>query len=104
MNITKAYLCQRVSHRSDYKSVEEIRKIVDFFLDEIIMALAAEQRIEIRGFGSYSVKNRKTKIARNPRTGESVIVPAYKKPIFKFSDEAYKKFKTVLEKPKDPIS
>jgi integration host factor subunit beta len=104
MNITKAYLCQRVSHRSNYKSIEEIKHIIDFFLDEILMALASEQRIEIRGFGAYSIKNRKSKIARNPRTGEPVTIPAYKIPAFKFSDLAYKKFKTNLEKPKNSIS
>lgn len=102
MNITKAYLCQRISHRFNYKSIEEIKHIVDFFLDEILLALASEQRIEIRGFGSYIVKNRKSKAARNPRTGDPVIIPAYKKPVFKFSEEAHKKFKINMENQKSP--
>ena len=60
-----------------------IEKFVDSVLKEIKCALASGRRIEIRGFGAFSVRVREERIGRNPRTGEIVVVPQKKVPFFK---------------------
>ena len=60
---------------------------VDQFLEAVSRALAAGKHIEIRGFGTFKVKDRKSRLARNPRTGESVPVPPRRVPVFKVSKE-----------------
>ncbi|MFQ5677906.1 MAG: HU family DNA-binding protein [Gemmatimonadota bacterium] len=57
--------------------------VVDAFLNAVKQALANEQHIEIRGFGTFKVRRRKSRMARNPRTGEPVRVPARTVPVFK---------------------
>ena len=62
---------------------EEIEKIVDLFFNQIMQKLAEGGRVELRGFGAFSTRHRKPRIGRNPRTGESVEVPAKRVPYFK---------------------
>lgn len=57
--------------------------VVDAFLNAIKRALADGSHIEIRGFGTFKVRERRTRMARNPRTGEPVRVPARAVPVFK---------------------
>ncbi len=57
--------------------------VVDGFLNAVKQALAHGQNIEIRGFGTFKVRHRKARLARNPRTGEPVTVPARSAPVFK---------------------
>ncbi len=62
---------------------EEIEKIVNVFFDEISARLAKGGRVELRGFGSFSTRDRDARKGRNPRTGESVDVPGKQVPYFK---------------------
>lgn len=87
MNITKMEICSRVSKRINKPAID-LKPIVETFLDEILAVLAEDKRIEIRGFGAFTVKKRKARVGRNPRTGEVINVPAYDLPLFKFSREA----------------
>lgn len=57
--------------------------VVDGFLAAVKVALAKGENIEIRGFGTFKVRKRKTRTARNPRTGQSVQVPSRSVPVFK---------------------
>lgn len=57
--------------------------VVDGFLNAVKQALARGDNIEIRGFGTFKVRHRKARLARNPRTGEPVRVPARSAPVFK---------------------
>jgi len=57
--------------------------VVDAFLNAVKQALADGDHIEIRGFGTFKVRERRPRLARNPRTGESVRVPARLVPVFK---------------------
>ena len=57
--------------------------VVDAFLNATKGALAEGKHIEIRGFGTFKVRHRKSRMARNPRTGDSVRVPARSVPVFK---------------------
>ncbi len=62
---------------------EEIEQVVDLFFDEITQRLAEGGRVELRGFGTFSTRERDARTGRNPRTGESVDVPAKRVPYFK---------------------
>ena len=68
-------------------STMDVADTVDQFLEAVSRALAAGKHIEIRGFGTFKVKDRKSRLARNPRTGESVPVPPRRVPVFKVSKE-----------------
>lgn len=67
--------------------VEEVEKVVDIFFDEIANRLADGGRVELRGFGAFSTRRREARTGRNPRTGESVKVPAKRVPYFKAGKE-----------------
>jgi integration host factor subunit beta len=68
-------------------SKKDCARVVDAFLDSIKDALAEQNNIEIRGFGTFKIRMRKTRLARNPRTGEPVEVAARPVPVFKPSKE-----------------
>jgi integration host factor subunit beta len=62
---------------------EEVEQVLDIFFDEITERLAEGGRVELRGFGTFSTRGRDARVGRNPRTGESVAVPAKRVPYFK---------------------
>ena len=62
---------------------EEVEQVVDIFFDEIATRLAEGGRVELRGFGTFSTRQRDARTGRNPRTGDAVDVPAKKVPYFK---------------------
>jgi integration host factor subunit beta len=64
-------------------SVRDIEKIVDVFFDQIVSRLAMSGRVELRGFGAFSTRERDARTGRNPRTGETVDVGAKRVPYFK---------------------
>lgn len=97
MNTTKRDLCIRVAKKLGHDHINGIKPIIDTFLNEILDVLSEGQRIEIRGFGSFDVKNRKPRIGRNPRTGEIVDIPGYKAPAFKFSKDAQNNFDSKIK-------
>lgn len=68
-------------------SKKDCARVVDAFLDAVKEALRTQQNIEIRGFGTFKIRRRKTRMARNPRTGEPVQVAARPVPVFKPSKE-----------------
>ena len=62
---------------------EEIERVVDVFFDEVTQRLADGGRVELRGFGAFSTREREPRKGRNPRTGDAVEVPAKRVPYFK---------------------
>lgn len=68
-------------------SKKDCARVVDAFLDAIKEALREQRNIEVRGFGTFKIRNRKTRMARNPRTGAPVEVAARPVPVFKPSKE-----------------
>jgi integration host factor subunit beta len=62
---------------------KDANKIVDVFFDTISKAISNGERVELRGFGVFDVKQRQARIARNPKNGEAVPVPAKKVPFFR---------------------
>ena len=57
---------------------KDVGQAIDIMLDTIVDALAEERRVEIRGFGSFSVRQRKSRTTKNPRTGKIMDIPARK--------------------------
>jgi len=80
--------------------------VVDAFLNAIKRAVSDGRHIEIRGFGTFKVRQRRTRMARNPRTGEPVSVPARAVPVFKpsrpFKDEVGDRHERKQEAPVQP--
>ena len=70
---------------------DEVEQVVDVFFDEITQRLAEGGRVELRGFGAFSTREREARVGRNPRTGESVSVPAKRVPYFKAGKEIKKR-------------
>lgn len=81
--MTKSELIQRLAERNPHLFLRDVEKIVETIFDEISAALANGDRVELRGFGAFSVKHRDARIGRNPRTGEAVNVEAKRLPFFK---------------------
>ncbi|HEU4436134.1 MAG TPA: HU family DNA-binding protein [Verrucomicrobiae bacterium] len=91
--MTKADLVERVAEKTGLTRTD-VMVVVENFLEQIKKTLEEGNNIEIRGFGTFKVKARKARKARNPRTGEEVPVPDRKVPVFKPSNE----FKAVIVK------
>ena len=81
--MTKSELIQRLAERNPHLYLRDVEKIVETIFDEITDALANGDRVELRGFGAFSVKHRDARVGRNPRTGEAVQVEAKRLPFFK---------------------
>lgn len=85
-NITKSDLVDFVATKTGLTKLE-VKAVIESFLDGIKNAMMLGRRIEIRGFGVFSVKARQARLARNPRTGEQVPLSERYLPMFKPSDE-----------------
>ncbi len=81
--MTKSELIARVSTANPHLLQRDIERIVTTIFEEITDALAMGNRVELRGFGAFSVKRRASRIGRNPRTGEAVDVSEKFIPYFK---------------------
>ena len=66
---------------------KDATKIVNVFFDTISNAIAKGERVELRGFGVFGVKKREARIARNPKNGDVVAVPAKKVPFFRMGKD-----------------
>ena len=84
--MTKADLVEAISDGTGL-SKKETGVVVDLILENIGRALCSGDKVELRGFGSFKVKQRRSRKARNPRTGEAVQVPAKLVPYFKASND-----------------
>jgi len=74
--------------------IEEVEQVVAVFFDEISTRLAEGGRVELRGFGTFSTRQRDARTGRNPRTGDSVPVPAKRVPYFKPGKEMRERLNT----------
>ncbi len=79
----KSMLIQRISEENPHLFQRDVERLVSTVFEELTSAMASGRRIELRGFGAFSVKRRKPRIGRNPRTGKSVDVEEKFVPFFK---------------------
>ena len=70
----RSELIQKISEENPHLFQRDVEKIVSTIFEEIVEAMARGDRVELRGFGAFSVKHRDSRTGRNPRTGESVEV------------------------------
>jgi len=79
----RSELIQAIADENPHLYQRDVERIVNTVFDEITEAMVRGDRVELRGFGAFSVKKREARTGRNPRTGESVEVPAKNVPFFK---------------------
>jgi integration host factor subunit beta len=79
----RSELIQKLSDDNPHLFQRDVERIVNTVFDEITEAMARGDRVELRGFGAFSVKKRDARVGRNPRTGESVDVEQKHVPFFK---------------------
>ncbi|MFN3686213.1 integration host factor subunit beta [Salinarimonas sp.] len=83
----KSELVLRIAEQNPHLYQRDVENIVNAILDTIADALARGDRVELRGFGAFSVKRRDARVGRNPRTGETVSVAEKAIPVFKTGKE-----------------
>ena len=85
--MTKSDLVKRLAAANPHLYMRDIEKIVATVFEQISAALARGERVELRGFGAFSVRPRGARVGRNPRTGTEVTVPDKLVPYFKTGKE-----------------
>lgn len=95
--MTKSELIERIAERQDQLSPKDIELAIKLILEYMSQSLASGSRIEIRGFGSFSIHYRAPRIGRNPKTGESVQLEGKYVPHFKPGKELRDKVNDSLE-------
>lgn len=83
----KSELVQKLADQNPHLYHRDVEAIVNAILDEISDAMARGDRVELRGFGAFSVKHRPARTGRNPRTGDQVQVEEKSTPFFKTGKE-----------------
>jgi integration host factor subunit beta len=81
--MTKSELILKIGELNPHLYQRDVERIVSTIFDEISAALARGDRVELRGFGAFSVKQRNARLGRNPRTGDAVAVERKAVPFFK---------------------
>ncbi|HEY5607718.1 MAG TPA: integration host factor subunit beta [Alphaproteobacteria bacterium] len=92
--MTKSELVMRISERNPHLYQRDVERIVSTIFEEITGALTRGDRVELRGFGAFSVKGRNARVGRNPRTGETVQVARKSVPYFKAGKELRERMNT----------
>ncbi len=87
LDVIKSELVQRIAERNPHLYLRDVENVVNAILDEIAAAMARGDRVELRGFGAFSVKRRNARVGRNPRTGAHVEVDEKSVPFFKTGKE-----------------
>jgi integration host factor subunit beta len=93
--MTKSDLIKRLADANPHLYMRDIERIVSTVFEEISAALARGDRVELRGFGAFSVRTRGERVGRNPRTGDEVAVPNKVVPYFKTGKELRERLNTL---------
>ena len=89
MGIVKSDLLKELRNSYPNFQKRDLNKIFDIFINEIIRSLKKGESVEIRSFGRFSIRNQKSRISRNPKTGEKITIPKKKNIHFKMSKEIF---------------
>jgi integration host factor subunit beta len=87
LSMTKSDLIRHLAEANPHLYQRDIERIVSTVFEEVTEALVRGDRVELRGFGAFSVRHRTSRVGRNPRTGEEVRVPDKAVPYFKTGKE-----------------
>jgi len=90
----KSELVQRIAEHNPHLYQRDVENIVNAILEEIVAALARGDRVELRGFGAFTVKHRAPRVGRNPRTGAAVSVAEKFVPFFKTGKDLRERLNT----------
>lgn len=85
--MTRSELVDRLHSRAPTLTHDDAKTVVDVILEAITRSVVADSRVEIRGFGSFSLSYRQPRVGRNPKSGEAVQVPGKYVPHFKAGKE-----------------
>jgi integration host factor subunit beta len=88
--MTKSELIEKLSEKLDHLSAKDVEHAIKEILEMMAQSLSKGERIEIRGFGSFSLHFRAPRVGRNPKTGEKVLTPKKKTIHFKMAKELFK--------------
>lgn len=97
-NVTKRDIVLDIARSTGFTQTQ-IRSVVDEFFSIVGKELKTDKKIELRGFGTFYTKDRKPRLARNPKTGEPVQLEKTKAPLLKFSSDIKEKINQVIEMP-----
>ena len=81
--MTKSELILKITSKNSYLYHKDVYKIIDTLFNCVTKALKDGDRVELRGFGTFTTKVRNARIGRNPKTGDPVAIPQKKMPFFK---------------------
>lgn len=95
--MTKSELIELLAARQTHLMHKDVELAVKLVLDQISNALARDERVEIRGFGSFALHHRPARVGRNPKTGEPVQIPPKRVPHFKPGKEMRERVNTSLQ-------
>ena len=87
MSLIKSQLIQNITDQNPHLYIKDVERIINTIFSEITKSLADGRRVELRGFGAFSVQKRKERVGRNPRTGDAVKVSEKYIPRFKSGKE-----------------
>ncbi len=85
--MTKSQLIEQLAAQNPHLVHREVERLVNAIFETIAAAMARGDRVELRGFGSFTVRERGPRVGRNPRTGETVQVAAKRRPYFRSGKE-----------------
>jgi len=87
----KSEFVKNLAEKSPHLYVQDVDRIVNIVLEEITNALREGGRVELRGFGAFTVKSRKARLGRNPRNGSAVDVVARRSPAFRCGKDLHRR-------------
>ena len=102
--MTRSELMAELAAANPHLRAADVERIVATVFDEITEALARGQRVELRGFGAFTVKRREARTGRNPRTGEAVPVDEKSVPFFKAGKELRERVNAGPVRPRAPAA
>ena len=101
--MTKSELILKLAELNPHLYQSHAEQIVDTVFEEITKALVSGARVELRGFGAFSVKKRKARMGRNPRTGETVKVDDKRVPFFKIGKKMHERLNGIVSDEEDDM-
>ncbi len=102
--MTKSELIEKIAQKQSHLAYKDVELSVKSLLEQMSRSLSSGERIEIRGFGSFSLHFRPSRIGRNPKTGESVALPGKHVPHFKPGKELRERVNESLQKSQGKVA